>query len=94
MVGYSRRFVRGVERWQTPRETAAAATRGNQTIAAMMMIVPSACRGATATRKVTVAKDVPVPGRVVELRVVEDGAGRAIHADLHVLGVSRAEPSS
>ena len=83
--GHCSRFVRGVERWHTRRETAAAVIRGNRKIAAMMMIVPSGCRGATATRKLTVAKDVPVPGRVVGLRVVEDGAGRAIHADLTVL---------
>ena len=55
-------------------------------IAALMMIVPSGHRAASATSKVMVARvrDVLVPGRVVGNRVV-DGAGKAIHADLVVL---------
>jgi hypothetical protein len=83
MVGYSS-LLRGVERWQTTqRKTTAAAIRAGPRIAAMTMIAPSGCRGASATRKAAVAKaqDVPVPGRVVGLRAVVDGARRAARAD-------------
>jgi hypothetical protein len=65
------------------KKTKAAAIRADRRIAVMTMIAPSVCRGASATRKATVAKaqDVRVPGRVVGLRAVVDGAKRAARAD-------------